>query len=123
MYDKLSALVSPKKTITSTESGTALDMSKGTRLDGMVARVMYSAAGTASGTGTLTFSLEHSDEASSGFTTLVSGEPLSLTSTAKAGSQMLKFYTDKRYVRLTTTISGGTDPTVDVEAEVTFSKP
>lgn len=123
MYDKLSVLQA-EVTKTASFNSAGLDLSKGTRLEGMVARVLYSAASNASGSGTVTFSIEHSDD-NAAFTALASGaaDKITLTTTDQAGEIFIPFQTSKRYVRLVCTISGGTTPTITYEGDVTFTNP
>ena len=123
MYDKLSTL-QESVTKVANFNGAGLDLSKGTRLDGMVARVLYSAASNASGSGTVVFSVEHSDDNST-FFALASGaaDKITLTTTAQDGEIFIPFKTDKRYVRLVCTITGGTTPTITYESDVTFTNP
>lgn len=123
MYDKLSVLQA-EVTKTASFNGAGLDLSKGTRLEGMVARVLYSAASNASGSGTVTFSIEHSDD-NAVFVALASGaaDKITLTTTDQAGEIFIPFQTSKRYVRLVCTISGGTTPTITYEGDVTFTNP
>lgn len=111
-------------TKTATFNSTGVDI-KGTPRRGLFARVIYSAATNASGSNTVAFSIDHSDDNSS-WNQLTTGveNNIALSTTAQSGEIFLPINTSKRYVRLTTTISGaGSTPTVTYGAEFSLSKP
>jgi len=111
-------------TITATTNSTGLDL-KQTPNQGLVAQVNYTAAANASGSNTVTFSVEHSDDNSTWFA-LSSGasDVITLSTTAQAGEQFIPFRTNKRYVRLVSTVAGaGTSPTITRSASVVLSRP
>lgn len=115
----------PSVTKTATFQGTAVDLKTGTPRRGLFARVIYSAATNASGSNTVAFTVEHSDDNST-FYTLASDVEynLALSTTAQAGEVFIPVNTSKRYVRLVCTVSGaGSTPTVTYGGEFSPSKP
>lgn len=112
-------------TKTSTFQGTAVDLKTGTPRRGLKARVIYSAATNASGSNTVAFTIEHSDDNSTFYTLSSNAEyNLALSTTAQSGEIFLPFETSKRYVRLVATITGaGSTPTVTYGGEITLSRP
>ena len=110
--------------ITATTNSTGLDL-KQTPTRGLVAQVNYSAAANASGSNTITFSVEHSDDNSTWFA-LSSGaaDVITLTTAALVGEQFIPIRTNKRYVRLVTTFAGaGTSPTITRQAALVLNRP
>jgi len=112
-------------TKTATFQGTAVDLKTGTPRRGLKARVIYSAATNASGSNTVAFTIEHSDDNSTFYTLSSNAEyNLALSTTAQSGEIFLPFETSKRYVRLVATITGaGSTPTVTYGGEITLSRP
>jgi hypothetical protein len=111
-------------TITASANSTGIDL-KGTVRHGLYAQIDYSAATNASGSNSVTFSVEHSDDNST-YYALSSGASaiVTLSTTAQAGEIHISFETDKRYVRLVSTFAGaGTTPTITRGAWVTLSRP
>src|SRR5688500_18306314 len=106
MYDA-NAVLQSSVTKTATFNGAGYDLGGGTPIHGLVARVVYSAATNASGSNAVTFSIDHSDDDST-FYALSSGaaDVVNLSTTAQTGEIFLPFRTNKRYVRLTCTVSG-----------------
>ena len=98
-------------------------------LDGrFVARVIYSAATNASGSNTVQFSIDHSDDNSTWYPLTSSAttiaEVITLSTTAQAGQTDLPVRTQKPYVRLVTTVSGaGSTPTITREAYIVQTRP
>lgn len=112
-------------TKTATFSGTGLDLATGTPRRGLKARVIYSAATNASGSNTVAFSIDHSDDNST-FYPLASGTEnnIALSTTAQAAEFFIPFETSKRYVRATATITGaGSTPTVTYQVDITVGRP
>lgn len=112
-------------TKTATFNGTALDLKTGTPRRGMKAKVYYSAATNASGSNTVTFSVDHSDDNSTFYSLASQVEtPIALSTTAQQGEIHVPFETSKRYVRLTVTVSGaGSTPTVTYAGYLSLSRP
>ena len=111
-------------TITSTTNSTGVDL-KNTPTRGLVAQVNYSAATNASGSNSVTFSIEHSDDNST-FYALTSGasDIINLSTTAQAGEIFMPFRTNKRYVRLVSTFAGaGSTPTITRSGSIVESRP
>lgn len=111
-------------TKTATFNSTGVDL-KGTPRRGLWARVIYSAATNASGSNAVAWTIDHSDDNSS-WNQLASGKEndLALSTTAQSGEFYIPINTSKRYVRLTTTVSGaGSTPTVTYGAELSLSRP
>lgn len=121
--DSLTALQT-SVTKTATFQSTALDL-KGTPRRGLKARVIYSAATNASGSNTVAFTIEHSDDNSTFYTLSSDTENnLALSTTAQTGEIFIPFETSKRYVRLVATISGGgSTPTVTYQGDISLSRP
>jgi len=96
------------------------DLNSGTPSYGLSARVLYSAAANASGSNTVVFSIEHSDDNAT-FYALSSGaaDVITLNTTAQSGEIFIPFKTKKRYVRLVATVAGaGSTPTVTYESQI-----
>jgi hypothetical protein len=112
-------------TKTATFNGTAVDLKTGTPRRGLKARVIYSAATNASGSNTVAFTIDHSDDNSTFYTLSSNAENnIALSTTAQSGEIFIPFETSKRYVRLTCTISGaGSTPTVTYGGEITLGRP
>lgn len=123
-YDALSVLQA-STTKTDTYSGEAYDLgTKGSALlTSLWARILATAS-NASGNATITFSIQHSDNSSSGFTTLSQADVITTTSTPTPYELFLPVSTSKRYIRVTATFSATTGtPTTTFSAEVGTSKP
>jgi hypothetical protein len=112
-------------TKTSTFQSTAVDLKTGTPVRGLVARVIYSAATNASGSNTVAFTIEHSDDNSTFYTLSSNAEyNVALSTTAQSGEIFIPFRTWKRYVRLVATISGGgSTPTITYGGEIQPTRP
>jgi len=112
-------------TKTATFQSTAIDLKTGTPRRGLKARVIYSAATNASGSNTVAFTIEHSDDNST-FYTLSSGveNNVALSTTAQSGEFYIPFETSKRYARGDSTFSGaGSTPTITYGGEISLSRP
>lgn len=111
-------------TKTATFNSAGVDL-KGTPRRGLFARVIYSAATNASGSNTVAFTIDHSDDNST-WNQLASGKEndVALSTTAQSGEFFIPINTSKRYVRLTATFSGaGSTPTITYGAEFSLSRP
>lgn len=132
--DALIAL-QPLVTKTATFSGAALILPGGTPRRGMWARVLYSAASQASGSGVWTFSV---DVCLDGVPTtwrsdFLGDPPITLTASAQAGELYIPFNCQPTVVsgvitapqiRLTATLSGSpTTPTITYQGDLTLAKP
>jgi hypothetical protein len=90
----------------------------------LFAQILFSAASNATGSNTVTFTIEHSDDNST-FYLLASGadQVITLTTTAQHGQIFIPIVTDKKYVRLVVTVAGsGTVPTITYHAWVGDAK-
>jgi len=104
---------------------TGLDLITGTPNRGLVARVIYSAASAASGTDTVTFEIDESSDNSTFTNIVVSDQPVTLpTSGSASGEIFMRFFTKKRYVRLSAIFSSSahTD-TITYTADIVSSIP
>jgi hypothetical protein len=113
-------------TKTATFNSAGVDLGTGTpRGRTLTARVLYSAASNASGSNTVAFTVDHSDDNSTFYQLATNAENnLTLSTTAAAGEIFIPFETSKRYVRLTETLSGsGTSPTVTYQGDILLSHP
>lgn len=113
-------------TKTATFNGAAVDLTTGTPRRGLKMRIIYSAASNASGSNTVTFSVDVSSDNSTWYTAEFQGvaEALTLSTTAQSGEIYLPFETSKRYVRLTCTITGsGSTPTITYQGDITLTRP
>lgn len=129
-YDNLLSLQS-LVTKTATFNGTGLSTPNGTPRRGLVARVIYSAAGGASGTGTATFSVDYSsDGGSTWISPYVKAADIILVSTSKSGVAHIPFILPlsaennaSAQVRLTCTITAGTSPTITYLSDIGDAMP
>lgn len=115
----------PSVTKTATFNGVGVDLKTGTPRRGLFARIIYSAATNASGSNTVAFSIDHSDDNSTFYQLTSEVEAnIALSTTAQQGEIFLPVNTSKRYVRLTCTITGaGSTPTVTYGGEFSLTKP
>lgn len=116
-------------TKTDTFNGAGVDLATGTpRGRTLTARIIYSAASAASGTDTVIFSIDHSDDNST-FYALASGAANTITldttsSAPKSGQIFIPFETSKRYVRLTVTFSANSHTdTITYYGDLMLSRP
>ncbi len=113
-------------TKTATFNGAGVDLGAGpsTKFP-LFAEVIYSAATNASGSNTVTFSVDHSDDNSTFYAhTSGAADAVSLSTTAQSGVVYIPIATRKRYVRLTVTVSGaGSTPTVTYLGKIVASRP
>lgn len=118
-------VLQPTVTKTATFNGSGFDLKTGTPRRGMKAKVFYTAADNASGSNTVTFSIDHSDDNSTFYALGSQADtPLTLSTTAQQGEIEIPFETSKRYVRLTVTISGsGSTPTVTYSGYIGICRP
>jgi hypothetical protein len=111
-------------TKTATFNSTGLDLKVGTPRRGLFARVIYSAAATSSGAGSLTFRITESSDNST-FTGIfqTTDSTVTLSTTAASGEIFIPFETGKRYVRLELSAISGTGATVTYEGAITLGRP
>ncbi|HNP72990.1 MAG TPA: hypothetical protein PLO33_10815 [Kouleothrix sp.] len=112
-------------TKTSTFQSTGVNLPTGTPRRGLKARVIYSAATNASGSNSVTFSIEHSDDNSTYYATASgAADVVNLSTTAQAGEIFIPFETSKPYVRLVATFAGaGSTPTITYQGDITLGRP
>jgi hypothetical protein len=87
--------------------------------------VIYSAAANASGSNTVVWSIEESDDNVTYYANKSkAADVVTLSTTAQAGEVFLPFTTKKRYARLVTTIAGaGASPTVTYQGDIVQAEP
>lgn len=122
-YDNLLALqASVTKTATFNSTGVQIN---GTPRRGMVARVRYSAATNASGSNSVTYQIDVSDDNLTWYALAVANDQvINLSTTAQTGTIHIPFITNKKYVRLTATFAGaGSTPTITYAGEIGASFP
>lgn len=119
------AVLQASVTKTASFNSTALDLKGGTPRRGIYARILYSAATNASGSNSVTFSLEHSDDNSTFYRrTDGAAEIINLSTTAQSGEIVLPIDTSKRYVRLVATFAGaGSTPTITYSSAIVAGRP
>lgn len=114
-------------TKTATFNGAWLNLPGGTPRRGLKARVIYSAATNASGSNSVEWSIDTSNDGSTvaGAGVAQGAENiLTLSTTAQSGEFYIPFETSDAYVRLTCTVSGaGSTPTVTYVGDVTLGRP
>jgi len=111
-------------TKTGTFNSTGLDLKTGTPSRGLVARVIYTAAATSSGAGSLTFRITESSDDNTYTGIYQTTEcTVTLSTSAVAGELFIPFRTSKRYVRLELSALSGTGATVTYEADIVPSIP
>lgn len=119
-------------TVTATTHGTALVLPGGTPRRGLKARVLYSAATQASGSGVWTFGLSVSYDAGSTWNAdFISNEKaVTLTTTAQSGEFAIPFdvsptsVANGTQVRIDAVLSGTpTTPTITFGAEIQLGRP
>src|SRR5690242_1553083 len=100
-------------TKTATFNSTGVDLVTSTPRRGLKARIIYSAASTSSGAGSLTFRITESSDNST-FTGIyqTTESTVTLSTTAAAAEIFIPFETSKRYVRLELSAISGTGATV-----------
>lgn len=110
-------------TKTGTFNGAGLTVPYGTPRRGLVARVLYSAATNASGSNSVTFTVDYAPDGST-WNTLASAVPVALSTTAQAAELDIPFITPagggtSAAIRLTATFGGaGSTPTITYSAAV-----
>lgn len=105
-------------TQTASFNSTGVRLVTGTPIAGLVARIIYRAAGNTSGDNTATFSIEESADDVT-YYARAGAPPLALSSTPQGGEILLPFFTDLAYVRLALVIAGaGTLPTITYRARL-----
>ncbi len=111
-------------TKTATFNSTGVDLVTGTPRRGLKCRVIYSAASTSAGAGSLTFRVTESSDNST-FTGIMqtTESTVTLSTTAVSGELFIPFETSKRYVRLELSAISGTGATVTYFADPVLSRP
>lgn len=119
------AVLQTEVTKTSTFNGSGYDLLTGTPRRGLWAQVRYKAAKNSSGDNDVVFSIEHSDNDSDYYLhTSGAADTIALSTSEKDGFVYLPINTDKRYVRLTATISGqGSGATITYSGHLLIAKP
>jgi hypothetical protein len=118
-------------TKTGTFNGTALTLAGGTPRRGLKARIIYSAATNASGSNSVTFSVDVSyDGGSTYISNLFQAPVINLSTTAQAGEIFIPFeisptsVANGTKVRLTATFAGaGSTPTITYNSDLMLSRP
>jgi hypothetical protein len=118
-------------TKTATFNGSALTLPGGTPRRGLKARVIYSAATNASGSNSVTFSLDVSyDGGSTWLSNLFQAPAINLSTTAQAAEVYIPFeisptsVVNGTQVRLTATFAGaGSTPTITYSGDITLGRP
>lgn len=123
MRDALTILqASTTKTATFNSAG--VNLPGGTPTRGLFAQVLYSAANTSSGAGSLTFRItESADNSTFGGIFQTTESTVVLDTTAKSGEIFIPFNTSKPYVRLELSAISGTGATVTYEGAVVLGRP
>lgn len=113
-------------TKTATFSGAGVALPGGTPRRGMFARVIYSAAGNASGANAVTFSVDVSPDGGTTWyqKTVDNEDVVNLAVAAKSGEIFLPIETSDGMIRVTATFSGaGTSPTITYFADLVLGRP
>lgn len=128
------ALVAIQASVTKTATFSGVGFDLGTRPPfgiNLWVRVLYSAASNASGSNTVTFTVDGSVD-NVNFGTIGGGRPaggsptdvVTLTTTAQAGEIFIPVQGFVRYIRLTATFAGaGTVPTITYQGDLVFGAP
>lgn len=118
-------------TKTGTFNGSALTLATGTPRRGLKARVIYSAATNASGSNSVTFSVDVSyDAGSTWIANLFQAQVINLSTTAQSGEIFIPFeisptsVANGTQIRLTATFAGaGSTPTITYQGDLSLSRP
>lgn len=118
-------------TKTATFNGTALKLPGGTPRRGLKARVIYKNASNASGSNSVTFSIDVSyDNASTWISNLFQAIAIALSTTVQSGEIFIPFdisptsVVNGTQIRLTATFSGaGSTPTIDYFGDLVPTRP
>ncbi len=130
--DALIALqASQTVTASYTTAATALVLPGGTPRRGLKARILYSAATQASGSGVFTFGIAVSYDAGSTWNVDFVGDPaITLSTTAQAGELFIPFeisptsVANGTRIKLYATLSGSpTTPTITYQGDITLNRP
>lgn len=120
-YDALTVLQT-LTTKTASFQGSAVDLKSGTPRRGLKARVVVTSYSSGTAGTNVTFTIDHSDDASTWYT-LSSAVPLTTTTSAQQAVLHIPFETSKRYVRLSVTMSGGASPSVSYFGDIGIARP
>ena len=118
-------------TKTATFNGAALTLPGGTPRRGLKARVIYKNATNASGSNSVTFSLDVSyDGGSTWISNLFQAKAITLSTTAQQDELFIPFeisptsVTNGTKIRLTATVAGaGSTPTIDYQGDIVPTRP
>lgn len=117
-------------TKTATFNGAAYTLASGTTRTGLKCRVLYSAASNASGSNTVTFSVDVSYDAGSTFNSDFVAPAVTLSSTVASGELFIPFeisptsVANGTQIRLTATIAGsGSTPTITYQGDLLWARP
>lgn len=117
-------------TKTATFTGAALTLPTGTPRRGLKARVLYSAASNASGSNTVTFSINVSHDGGNNFYVEAQADPISLSTTAASGEIFIPFevsptsVANQIQIELVATFAGaGSTPTITYQGDITIARP
>ena len=118
-------------TKTATFNGAALTLPGGTPRRGLKARIIYSAATNASGSNSVTFSVDVSyDAGSTWISNLFQAQVINLSTTAQSGEVFIPFeisptsVANGTQVRLTATFAGaGSTPTITYFSDLVIARP
>lgn len=117
-------------TKTATFNGAGLTIATGTPRRGLKARVIYSAASTSSGAGSVTFGIDMSRDGGSTWATIAEFEPVTLSTTAASGEIFTSFEVNKDtsasndlQFRLSIEAISGTGATVTYQGDLTLQRP
>lgn len=112
-----------------TFNGSALTLPAGTPRRGLKARVLYSAASVASGTGTVVFGIDVSRDGGTTWYTEFQADTIALSTTAASGELFIPFEVSPATVangvqiRLSIEAMTGTTPTVTYQGDITLGRP
>jgi len=127
--DALLALQAPV-TKTATFTGAPLNLPAGTPRRGLKARVIYSAASNASGSNTVTFSVNVAHDGGTNYYAEFQADPITLSTTAQSGELFIPFevsptsVANQINIELVCTIAGGgSTPTITYQGDITLSRP
>lgn len=116
-------------TKTATFQGAALVLPGGTPRRGLKARVLYSAASTGSGTGSVQFGIDVSYDGGSTWNTDFQAPAIALSTTAVAGEQDIPFeisptsVANGTQIRLSVEEISGTSATVTYQGDISLARP
>lgn len=124
-------ILAASATVTATTNGSAIILPGGTPRRGLVARVLYSAATQASGSGVFTFSIDVCyDGVPTTWNIDFVAPPITLTTTAQSGEIFIPFsisptsVANGTQIRLSATLSGSVvTPTITYSGQIVAGRP